>query len=49
MKYPLYMFRYSDSGVAPDKITIPDLLLSKWEIVGFMLQKQSRPLIKSLN
>ena len=25
------------SGVAPDKITVPDLLLSKWEIVGFML------------
>ena len=25
------------SGIALNKITVPDLLLSKWEIVEFML------------
>ena len=25
------------SGIAPNKIAIPDLLLSKWKIVEFML------------
>ena len=37
------------SGIASDKITVLDLLLSMWEIVGFMFQKKIEPFIKNQN